>query len=226
MKKIVLLTAYCSLLTSPCFGSGYEFEGVGARQTARAGAAVADSDDWTAIYWNPANLAKASQTKKREIGLELFGGMAYGKDSNSLSNIPGVGAIFSKEKLSSPFILGAIGGVLPVGEKMGLGLGFYTPLLQGSDFEDTSPSGVRLNLKNSAAVLLWTASSGLQMTPELALGAGLNVMYGKITTKINLVSPIDTNTSDLSADGWGVEGMLGLRYDPHPKLSLGFAYRT
>lgn len=208
-----------------CFGSGYEFEGIGARQISRAGAAAADSDDWTAVYWNPANLAKLRKDMGRQAGLEVFGGMVYGKDTNSLSSLP-VGAIFSKQNIASSFILGAAGAALPLGERMGVGFGFYTPLLQGSNFSDATATGVNLDLKSSAGILAWNASAGYQVLPELALGLGLNVLYGRIDSKITLITPFDTNTSHLNADGIGYEGIAGLRYDPHPKFSMGFTFRT
>ncbi len=211
----------------PAHGAGYEFEGIGARQVSRAGAAIADSDDWTALYYNPGNIVRAVQDKKKEIGIELFGGVARGKDSNSLSSIPGVGPIFQKDKVTSPFVLGALGAALPVGERGGFGMGFYTPLLQGVDFDDTSPStGARLDYEGSAAILITNLSGSYLVTPQFSLGAGLNLLYGRITNQTTLVTPFDTLSSDLDGDGFALEGIFGLRYDPTPKWSLGAVYRT
>ncbi|MEK9146411.1 MAG: hypothetical protein AAB339_12455, partial [Elusimicrobiota bacterium] len=139
------------LLPSLCFGSGYEFEGVGAAQVARGGAATADASDWTAVYWNPAGLAAGSRA--RQAGLELFGGRAYSKDGNSLSSLPGLGAGFTKHKLSTSFLLGAAGGSIPLGERLALGFGLYTPILQCLDFSDANAGGTALDYQGSLGIV-------------------------------------------------------------------------
>ena len=95
-------------------GAGYEFEGVGARAVGRGGAMIAASDDWTAMYWNPANMAAATRNGQREAGVEIFGGEAHAEDSNSLSNLPGISG-FSDNDIKSPYVLAALGAAIPVG---------------------------------------------------------------------------------------------------------------
>ncbi|MCB4757024.1 MAG: outer membrane protein transport protein [Elusimicrobia bacterium] len=214
-----------------CFGAGYEFEGVGARQVARGGAAIADADDWTAIYWNPGNIVKATKKSGSELGIELFGGEAYLKDSNSLSSLPGLGAIFNKDKNHYVSYLGAVGMLMPIGNKVGIGSGFYTPLLQGAKFKNTAETvpPVGLNLKNSVAILTWNVSGSYLFTPQWSAGAGLNVLYGRLTSKItvdNYLLPGNTITNKSKGDGVALEGVFGLRYDPRREVSLGAVYRT
>lgn len=230
MNNVRIKTCILSLLflgkTLSCWGSGYEFEGVGAMQVSRAGAAIADADDWTATYWNPGNISRVTHGTKKQVGLEFFGGGAHGKDSNSLSGIPGVGP-FSKQSISSSFLLGAIGGVAPIGEKGGIGFSFYTPLLQGVKFSDTSPtSGQTLDYKGAAGILTWNVAGSYAFTPTLSLGAGVDVLYGKISQKATLTTSAIKISSDLSGEGFGLEGVLGVQYDPHPKFSVGAVYRT
>lgn len=218
-------------LTASLWGAGYEFEGVGARQVSRAGAAIADSNDWTSLYWNPASIPVASQATGSEFGFELFGGEAYGKDSNSMSSLPGVGAAFAKDDLHSNFILGALGLIMPIGSKGGWGVGFYTPLLQGANFEDSmtaSPTS-RVILENSATILTATLSGGYQFTPKFSGGAGLNLLYGRLISDVTLTNfPFATNTlhSEADGDGTDLEAIFGLRYDATPKFSVGANYRS
>lgn len=211
-------------------GSGYEFEGVGARQVARCGAAVADSDDWTSIYWNAANIAPSVKKNGPEVGVEIFGGQAFGKDSNSLSSLPGVGAVFSKDKLDSHFILGAVGALFPMGEKAGIGIGVYTPLLQGADFSDTSATtGQSVDFEGSAGIITTALGVGYQLSRSFSIGAGVNLLYGKLKSDITVTNFLlagNTATSNRDADGLGLEGVLGLRYDPNAALSFGASYRS
>lgn len=229
-STFILILLFLANIKTFVFGSGYEFEGVGAREVSRGGAAIAHSNDWTAIYWNPANLTAAAQENKGHIGLELFGGTARSKDSNSLSTLPGIGAAFTKDRLSSNFLLGAFGAALPIGERGGLGFGFYTPLLQGAKFTDTSPTTTQgLDYKASAGILVWNVSYGYQLSPQLVLGTGLNLLYGQFKSRAsvsNFLLPGNTTTSELDGDGWATEGMLGVRYQATDKLTAGLIYRS
>jgi len=226
-----LIAAAAMIAPALTLGAGYEFEGVGAAQVSRGGAAIADSDDWTATYWNPANIVRATEKGQHEIGLEVFGGAAFGRDSNSLSNL--VGPIFQRQELDSPYVLGALGAVLPVTEKLGVGFGFYTPLLQGFNFQDTSnQTGTTLSDKGSAVILAWNTSASYQVTPTFSVGLGANLLYGKLSNDTTLTNPPppflagDTLVGHSSGDGVAPEGIVGFRYDPDPKVSLGFVYRT
>lgn len=210
-------------------GAGYEFEGVGARQVSRGGAAIADANDWTAIYWNPGNIGKAARRSGRHAGLEIFGGEAFERDSNSLSSLPGLGPVFNKKEIHLNSLLGATGAIIPVGERFGIGFGFYTPLLQGSDFKDASPLGLTLDLENTAGILTWNVSGSYEVSPRVSVGAGLNLLYGRVTNDITIGNfPIPTNTlhNEMKADGFGLEGMLGVQCDVSPKVSLGAVFRS
>lgn len=223
------LSALLVLLPSLCLGSGYEFEGIGARQVGRAGAATADADDWTAVYWNPAALVRGAQKNGGELGAQAFGGMAFARDSNSLSNLPGVGAVFAKDRLDSGFILGAFGGLVPVGERAALGFGFYTPLLQGAEFQDVALSGApTLDYKASAGILVWNVSGSVALSPEWSLGAGLNHLYGRIKTESSLtnLAPFGDVHSKLAGDGTALEAVFGLRWDPRRWFSAGAAIHS
>lgn len=218
-----------ALLPGVCRGSGYEFEGVGVRHVSRAGAAAADADDWTAAYWNPAGIVRGAQGRGGEAGGMAFGGWAFARDGNSLSSLPGLGAIFDRDRLTSPYVLGALGAILPVGRRWGLGFGVYTPLLQGADFQDTSPGGTFLDYQSRAGILITNLSVSRAITPALSAGAGINVLYGQLEVDILTVNTLgigDQTTSRLKGDGAAVEGVLGLRWDFHPRWSAGLVVRS
>jgi len=232
-----VLAAAALLAATPariCVGSGYEWGGLGARHLARGGAAVADSDDWTAVYWNPGNIVRAARRHGFEAGLEVFGGISAAKDTDSLSSLPGIGAIFNERYTSSPFILGALGIVFPLGERAAFATALYTPLGQGSDFHDTSvnAAGTILDQTGSAGIVTWGTAASIAILDNLSAGAGLNVLYGTIQDQTTLRNPPPAwaafgspITSQKQGDGFGLEGIFGLRYDPHPRLSFGAGYR-
>ncbi len=213
--------------------SGYEFDGVGARSIARGGAVIADAADWSAIYWNPANLA---DVKRREAGLELKGGWSHSRDGNSF-NVSGNGGIFSEKKSDSSFFFGSAGGVVPLGEDSALGVGVYLPLLQGSDFEDDAPVSAAFNgidYKGSAAIAVGNISCARRLTERFSGAVGVNAVYGRLksdtTMDFALTPPGYTTpsvlTQDLDGSGYGVEAVFGGKYEITDRLFAGAVFRS
>ncbi len=230
-----VLAATFIALPPQAFSSGYEFEGIGARQVSRAGAATADADDWSTFYWNPARMVEVTAENKKEFGIELFGGEAYGKDSNSLSTLPDIGTSlgFQKDKMISPFLLGSVGFIVPAGEKWAFGAGVYTPLLQGLDFEDTSDTtGATIRYKGSAGIVVTNVSASRRVNDKVSVGAGINLLYGQIESETHIVSPLpfpfpaSTVDSKLKGNGTALEGVLSVNVKPTPKWDVGFIYRS
>lgn len=219
----------------PAVASGYEFDGVGARSIARGGAVIADAADWTAIYWNPANLAGV---KRREAGLELKGGLSKTRDGNSF-NVGGTGGIFSKKKTDSSFFFGSAGSVVPLNEDSALGVGLYLPLLQGSKFKDNHPLNAAFNsidYEGSAVIGVGNISYARRLTEKFSGAVGLNVIYGRLKSDMTLdytlilpgpivVGP-DVLTQDMEAGGYAVEAVFGGKYELTDRLAAGAVFRS
>ncbi len=214
---------YVSGSPSLVVASGYEFDGVGARAVARGGAVIADSGDWTAIYWNPAGLAAAG---KREGGIELRAGRMYSKDGNSF-NVLGSNP-FDKDKLSSGFVIGSMGAAVPLDADSAIGAGVYSPLMQGSDFEDTSASNpLYLKYKSYVVTGVANVSYARKLTDRLSAGLGVNAMYGALKSKSDVTwSGPQYQHNESDAEGYGIEGMAGLTYAINDRWTAGAVLRT
>lgn len=216
--------------------SGYEFDGVGARSIARGGAVIADAIDWSAIYWNPANLA---DVKRREAGVELKGGRSHSRDGNSFNidaNADGApdGNVFSKKKADSSFFFGSAGGVVPLGEDAALGVGVYMPLLQGSEFKDTDPLNAGFNsidYEGQAAIAVGNVSYARRLTEKFSGAVGLSAVYGRLKSDVTLdyflpgPTP-DVLTKNLDGSGYGVEAVFGGKYELTDRLFAGAVFRS
>jgi long-chain fatty acid transport protein len=230
-----LFTAGSLLLSLPGRGgaSGYEFDGVGARSIARGGAVIADAADWTAIYWNPANLA---DVKRREAGLELKGGASHSRDGNSF-NVGGAGNIFSKKKQDSSFFFGSAGSVVPLDDSSAVGVGVYLPLLQGAKFKDHHPLNAAFNsidYEGSAAIAVGNISYARRLTEKFAGAVGVNAVYGRLKSDtamdFALTPPGYTTpsvlTQSLDGSGYGVEAVFGGKYEITDRLFAGAVFRS
>lgn len=227
--------------TGRAAASGYEFDGVGARSIARGGAVIADATDWTAIYWNPANLA---EVRRHEAGLELKAGKSYSRDGNSF-NIDtdadgyGNGDVFSKKKADSGFFFGSAGSVLPLDDSSALGVGVYLPLLQGANFSDHQPLNAAVNsleYEGSAAIAVGNVSYARRLTERFTGAAGVNVVYGRLKSDMTLdytlilpgpivVGP-DVLKRKMDGSGYAVEAVFGGKYEITDRWFAGAVFRS
>lgn len=234
--------ALAALCGGTASASGYEFDGIGVRSIARGGAVIADAGDWTAVYWNPANLTAA---KAVEAGLELKSCVSHTRDGNSF-NTP-VGNPFGKTGSDSSFVLGSAGAAIPLDDRSALGFGAYAPLLQGSRFRDTDPAPAfynSLDHDGCAAIAVGNLSYARKLSDRFSGAVGVNLIYGRLKSSgvhDFAVSPIlyqltqlgyysgplnDVVTQELDGDGYGVEGIAGARFDYSDDVSFGAVLRT
>ncbi|MDT8287210.1 MAG: hypothetical protein RQ748_08890, partial [Elusimicrobiales bacterium] len=227
----VILAAGLAFAPAAVYGSGYEFDGVGARAVARGGAVTADATDWTAIYWNPAGLAAAGE---RHLGVEVRGGRMYSKDGNSF-NVLGTNP-FNKTHASSGFVFGSFGAVIPLTDDSAIGTGIYTPLMQGSKFKDTAPGdpvAESLDYESSVLAAVGNISYARRLGERLSVGVGVNALYGDLGSDSEilwgagmgaLAGATQINKSD--ASGYGVEAVGGLRYAVNGSWAVGLVARS
>jgi long-chain fatty acid transport protein len=232
-----VLAAWLAFVPAAVHGSGYEFDGVGARAVARGGAVTAAATDWTAIYWNPAGLAGGD----RHVGVEARAGKMYSKDGNSF-NVLGTNP-FDKTRASSGFAFGSVGAVIPLTEDSALGTGIYTPLMQGSKFRDaTSDPAVladSLDYESSVLAAVGNISYARRLGERLSAGVGVNTLYGDLGSESDIhwtalaafvpelasvANKTQRNVSD--ASGYGVEAVGGLRYAVNGDWAVGLVARS
>lgn len=229
---------------------GYEWGGLGSRAQSMGGAFIGLADDWTAIYWNPAGL---TQLRGFGAGFDFSSPHIEMKDGDSLTNRP-IAEMdtryqrdifgqyppemeprhFDKEKVKYDFYIpaGAAGYWQYAG--LDMALGYYIPAGYYIDWDDRIPYGagtITADLFQQLSVVAVNFSLAKQINPALALGAGLDVLYGDVDYEANKVVA-DSGISDYryaldsGADGTGYEGVFGGLYHLNEKLSLGGVYRT
>lgn len=219
LRRILLVLLALLSFGGQIFAAGYEFEGIGLREVSRGGAAIASVDDWTAIYWNPARLI---MNDKPQLAGEFWGGWSNAYDGNSLVSL--LGQTFSKKTLNSTAYLGAWGAVLPLKDrKIAFGTGMYTPLLQGVKFEDVSLAGTKVEVDSFGGIIVGNISLGMELSPSVSLGIGMNVVRGNTKSKIKMDNGF---SSYWNGNGLSNEGILGLNWKISPKLSGGAVYRS
>lgn len=230
MKKIrvvFLVLAYLCFLNILTLANGLNLNSLGSKALSMAGAFVGLADDFSAIYWNPAGMARFD---RRYFGF-------YGMDvipSSTYVNYPVDAKTERKHYLS-----GLAAYYHPVGEKAVVALAAYIPSGLGSTWNGDNFKSVTMG-----SSYLWMSKVGLvtfapglaiKVNDRVSIGAALNINYGTFSLKThagsttNPVPPpaeLDLGQYEESMTGWGYGATLGILFKPIEKLSVGATLRT
>jgi long-chain fatty acid transport protein len=220
---------------------GFENAGLGARATSMGGAFIGVADDWTAIYWNPAGLARLSG---KGIGVTLERVRILTHDSNGLSNatLP-----LSQSNLSRGDVFAQFGGepsqfngqdsdfsaFLPgIGffwkTSYGtLGFGSYSPLGFAFEVNDSHQAGFDASYKSQGYILnhnLMTFAKTVY--PGVHIGAGINLVQAHLGRFSDKKAPGYESSASARSNGLGLQGVFGTLIELGKRVHLGGVYRT
>jgi len=176
----------------------------GARSMALGGAFVAQADDATAAYANPAGLV---QLLDPEISIEgrvwIYSSdqeQGFGGDDGTVLDLSGVGFL---------------SGVYPVGR---LSLAIYrTQLAKFEVNQETEPWYGDIWNVRSYEIVTWGAAGAYRITDTLSVGLGLAYHDGEVEISEQGVA------SRSDSDGWGVNA--GILWKPNSSFNFGGFYR-
>jgi long-chain fatty acid transport protein len=235
--------------------SGIYSEGIGARALGMGGAFVAVADDSTAVFWNPAGLV---QLQGRGVNLGLYSmstwmkhGNGHGAHNAGADFAPEMGDVFAKVYPSEPHYFDRDKVFWPSAAtapeftghwnrgRYTLGFGAFTLGGAYSDYEGEgvdplSGATVEGSVYSLFGLVDFNSSIGVQVTEQLSLGLGLDLLVGYINVEVDKDYLGSANAAlpdyrlDVHSDalGYGVQGVFGALYKVHPRLSVGAVYRS
>jgi len=195
--------------------AGFSLIQQGTGAMAQANAFVAEADDPSAIYYNPAGL---NQIKKPQVYLATF--LNYPD-----REFHGPGDTFSATRPrfyeSGSFYL-----VYPANDRVTLGLGYFTPFGLGTDWP-ASWTGRYITTYSRLKTYNVNPVISLKLAQHLAIAGGVNFLWSDVRLRRNLaVLPFVDGKSDVSGSGSGIGANIGILYEPLPGLKLGASYRS
>jgi long-chain fatty acid transport protein len=233
-KRTITLVAFLAMLSSLALANGLNLNGLGGRAVAMGGAFVGLADDYTAIYWNPAGLAKIKKTAFGATGSLIMPNQSY-KFTHPLLGITLVDA--QAEKKIYP--AGLAGFYFPATEKLTLGVGVYTPSglgakWNGADFTNVT-NGTAYELLSFIGVVTISPVIAYEINDQISVGATLNINYGMFsisrwagmgTIPMPPFPSFDMGQYEEDSTGWGMGATFGLLVEPSDMFSFGVTYRT
>lgn len=202
--------------------AGLTSQFVGTKALGQANAFVAQADDPSAIYFNPAGLTQLPGTQA-SVGAALLApsisrsgaGVAEDSTASQLSALPMFYLTHAMNSSSDKPIV--------------LGVGLNSPF--GLTTEWSNTSSVRyVTTKSEFKVINVNPTVAMQVMPQLSIGLGANYLNLMNTTSSSMVNQQANGSSDgtqkLSGhgDGWGFNA--GVHYKPSSAHSFGVSYRS
>ena len=225
-RRFIALVVAMMLWGASARASMFDTYGFGARATAMGGAVVALSNDYEAVYYNPANLL-AYKRSHVGFGLNLVapfvtidrGGQ---DDSNDLKA--------RQPPLNVTFNLGTAAPLKGVfEEKVGFGIVLFHPLLAVTRIESVDPRFPYLyRYDQTPSKLLIGAALAVEPVDWLRLGIGLQLLAeleGRFDAALSLTERRFTR-EEIDAELLGtISPTAGLSVGPFEGIRFGVAYR-
>jgi long-chain fatty acid transport protein len=224
LKIPLLLLIFCWFgLPAPALGAGFALIQQGTAAMAQGNAFVAEADDASAIFYNPAGI---TQLKRPQF---YFGSFLNYPD-RSFHGFNGQ----SSETNHRLYRALTVYQTLPVSNRVTLGLGMFSPFGLGTVWPPTW-AGRYLTTFSSLKTYNVNPTIAVKPLENLSVGAGIDVLWSTVRIKKKtptvatvggrLVQFADSDI-DLGGDGVGCGYNLGVLYEPIPDVKLGVSYRS
>jgi len=213
---IFVMIISCSLV----FGSGFSIYEHGSKAAAMGGAFIAQANDPSAIYFNPAGITGLKGINV-QLGLTVIQPQAYF-----------VGPTDVDAKLYSPakeetFYIPNFYATYKITEKLSAGLGFFVPFGLGSDWGQDWV-GRELATNSDVQVMELNPVIAYKVLDNLSLALGFEYGIASVTLEKSayLGYALDSYAEfKMEGETTGMSFNLGIQYKPITTLTLGLMYR-
>ena len=166
-RRAIAALVAIGTLAGPAQASPLDLFGFGGRSPGLAGAGVASTRDYEAVYVNPAGLAEV--TRKRAVMGGMYGDFALQMDGVDTGTEAATGVVFGGQ-VPMPF-----GGALR--DRVGLGFGFFVPTAAINRVRAPRPGAPTFALLESRSqVVGLQLAVGVRLRPRWAVGLGINAL--------------------------------------------------
>ena len=254
MKKLCVLSLVIllsvTLISIEVLATGVSLTGIGGRATVFGGAFRGISNDWSAMYWNPAGLV---QIKNMQFGGSLEFIAPHASYTMGLYNGQNMSVLTTNEvdAEAKKFIVPSFGFVYSTGD-MAFGLSVFAPFGLGAQWDLFNTSNYNtaypdIDYDDDLKIIDIHPTFSYKVSEKLSVGVGVSIIHSDIRIQMPKISPspalaaqqtyaalgIGFNPTNsyvltdvnLEGSGWGFGGNLGLLYKASEDLHIGVSAR-
>ncbi|HUJ09143.1 MAG TPA: outer membrane protein transport protein [Verrucomicrobiae bacterium] len=216
---IGILCSICAVSGPSVFALGFRNPDQDARATAQGEAFVAQADDASAIYYNPAGLTQVKGTQITLSGDFLFRNVKFRGPSGSdnLDTFSLTPNFFAATDFGLQHWRFGLGVYIPFGNRMDWGSGPFSSLIRQSEL----------------IVYDFAPTVAYQFNDHFSLGAGVNFYHGNTDLKFDYLPPsspyyafFPQSRSEFMGDGDGIGATVGAMWKINEQHTIGAVYRS
>lgn len=209
-KYLTLVVTWLFIFVELSMGQSFNLIGAGARARGMGGAFIGVADDATAVSWNPAGLVRLEKPEASVVG--LFESASISTEIPEFDAAPYKSSHFNLNFLSAayPLSIGERNLVAAVALQQMVDL-YYK--YDGDDYTAERTGGIN-------AI---TPAIGVQLTPNISLGATVNLFVGQ--SKYNYNEPPGMQTSEENYKYSGTNFNIGGLFDFN-QFRIGAVFKT
>lgn len=221
LKKISVLFTALALASSGLYASGFSIYEQGAKATGMAGAFIAQANDVSSVFFNPAGMAG-------QKGFQLGVGTTLIFPQFSFTGPVAVDKNLYTKADAQTFTPSTFYATYAINEDLAAGFGFFTMYGLGS----TWPSdwvGRELATTSDVKTFTLNPSVAYKVLDNLSVAVGVDYVIGQVSLEksAGYIPAIgDYVESKLVADATGFGFNVGLKYNASDDLSIGAVYRS
>jgi long-chain fatty acid transport protein len=211
--RILAISLLSLLGASTSWGLGFRNPDQNARATAQGEAFVAQADDASAIYYNPAGLTQVK-------GTQVTSGLALGFPRWKYDGAGG------SDEMNTGYFLPHLYAASDLSlQRWRFGIGLNYPFGNQAEYGANSPLQYGI-VTAELSVLNIAPTVAYQITPQLSLGVALNIYYGQLEQQQNLALTFGGGRFKFEGDGTSLGATLGLLWKPHAQHAVGLTWRS
>ena len=222
-----VLPLFCVLLHTPALAGGYYFSDSGIVASGRGGAWVAGADTQFAQYYNPAGIIRVDAPT-------ISAGMSGVAHNVRFDRVDDAGNQLDQvQNEAGPFAVPQLGFATPVGDKLGLAVGFTSPF--APTFQYTTEGAQRYSIIDTTIWQFFLGGSvAWQPVPQFTAGLSIGTKMLRVDERlaISTTGKRDDGTDNpdgdvlVSASTWDrfqPAANLGVLIEPIDPVSIGIA---
>ncbi|RMH61956.1 MAG: transporter [Calditrichaeota bacterium] len=219
LKKFTVFLSVLVMATTQVMASGFSIYEQGAKATAMGGAFIAQANDVSSVFYNPAGITGLS-------GMHLGLGTTIIIPQFAFQGPDNVDPNLYTKANDQIFPPSTFYFTYQVNEDLSLGFGFYSLFGLGSEWPD-GWVGRQLATASSVQTFYLNPVVAYKIMDGLSVAAGVSAVFGQVSLgKSVYYGPRNVfGESKLEASTTGLGLNFGLQYQPNKALSIGVVYR-
>lgn len=221
MRKLLVALNIIGITTSLAYSNGFQINEQGAKALGMGGAFVAQADDPSAVYFNPAGITQLD-------GIQLSLGVSPISPRAKFENTSGK----TTDAEKNTFYIPNFYYTQKLTDKLSVGVGAFSNFGLATEWPKNWDGRYIVGGTNAEIVTLsLNPNIAYKLTDKLSIGGGVVFQKADITLE-NQIRVISTGilstegSSKLTADSTGWGWNIAIHYKPTENLSFGASYRS